>query len=71
MCSVKLGYFVHALCGLLYRRYIKPISPANSDQRNKKAESNQGQLFQLKVVNSYGSQEVQKLEKSQTYRFSS
>lgn len=28
-------------------------------------------LFQLKVVNSYGSQEVQKLEDSKTYRFSS
>jgi hypothetical protein len=36
-----------------------------------KADSTEQALFHLTVVNSYGSQEVQKLEKSRTYKLTS
>ena len=36
-----------------------------------KSDSGEQPLFHLTVVNSYGSQEVQKLESSKTYKFSS
>lgn len=38
---------------------------------SEKADVDEPHLFRLTVVNSYGSQEVQKLEVSKTYKFSS
>ena len=39
-------------------------------EEGEKTDSGERLLFQLTVVNSYGSQEVQKLESSKTYKLS-
>lgn len=43
----------------------------DEEMEEEKADSGEPSLFKLAVVNSYGSQEVQKLEPSQTYKLTS